>query len=453
MIPKKSLKTTVRVITFLILFAGFTVKKAQAQYLPDETPETILKNSVGVNASELDDFHEGYAIIRKGEGFSLIDKDGNAFFPYGKYKFNMLHAFGIDKERCGFHNGMCVVRDPDSEMYGYVDLKGKLIVPCTLIDAGPFMEDGYAWAKRKDAQGREEQIYIDKAGNKYPLKNQSLYNHNILQAYAVSGMNGYNEFYSKSGKYLFKTKRWYRDGFSEGLLKVDTNYEMAGRKIGFMDITGKLAIPYKFKAGSLRGFHEGLAFYEPPTSDEFKYIFINKEGEEVIKLHSTSEFEDLFFDNGQFIEGFAIGSSKNKPVLLDKSGKLSFITDLIEQNNPEFTSKYKQFEVDHNSLRRYGAYIKFEARLRYEVPYQFISGGVGGGRTVNTTRTIDLISEGIADRYGKIVIPPVYTNVGVPDPVSGLAKVSYTVSQKDKEVRYDGYASQSKVFAIVINRN
>lgn len=413
------------------------------------TLNSLLQNAVKINGSTVDDFHEGYAIIRKGENFALINQQGGFLAPYGKYKFNKFRAFEIDTRKCGFSNGMCAVRDPDSELYGFIDLTGNLVVPCTLNDVLPFRSDGYAWAKQKDSNGKEEQIFIDKKGQKYKLKNQSLYNPDLLEAYPVAGINGFQEFYNKKGTLLFKTKRFYRDGFSEGLIKVDTTTEMAGTKTGYMNINGKMTIPYRFK-GKNYTFRSGLALWIPPTSDEFKYIYINPKGEEVIKLRSTSDFRDIHFYNSEFEGDYTTGSAQGGTILLDKKGNMSFLKPAIENNNPEFTAAYTGFKVDGGSIRRSGNFLHFQVKLTYEVDEKFVSGGLNGGKTITSKATKFATKEGIADLSGKIIIPPIYWKAGFPDPVSGLSKVVYTMQVEEREIDITGYASKSNHFAIVI---
>ena len=436
-------------ILFLALLASSTCLNAQ---IVTQTPEQIYHSAIHIDAGEIDDFKQGYAIIRKGEDFAMIDKDGKYFIPYGKYKFNKPRAFQIDSDRCGFSNGMCVVRDPDSEAYGYIDLNGKLVVPCTLKDVTPFMKDGYAWAKHTDSQGREEQVYIDKGGKKYRLKDQALYNHNVLYAYAVAGSDRYSSFYNKKGELLFKTKRWYKGSYSEGLIQVDTTYELAGEKTGFMDLKGNLVIPYKLKVRQMSGFSEGLALYETSSNTSFGYAYIDKTGETVIKVHKSDEFPSPFFHRRSFEYGLAAGSSGNSEVLLNKEGKMIDIKGLILGNNPELLAKLTSFDIfyaAHKEVRQ-GPYIRFSADMGFKVTAQGVTSGLNGGQRHTYQKDVTNRGMGIADLSGKVMIAPVYQFINFPDPVSGLAKVTYSFSDSDDSKVLIGYASATKILTIVM---
>ncbi|RZK38255.1 MAG: hypothetical protein EOO90_22920 [Pedobacter sp.] len=434
----------------MLLFIVYLSTNTFAQ--PKTFSETaVLQNAKNLDATMVDNFREGYAIIRKGEAFAIIDKTGNFLVPYGKYKFNKPRGFEIDRDRCGFYQGMCVVRDVDSEQYGYINNKGILVIPCTLNDAEPFKADGFAYGKHKNAQGQDERVYIDRAGIKYRIKDQSLYERNQNDAYPLSA-NGYLEYYNKKGKLLFKTKRHRNGVFSEGLIVVDTTYELAGGKAGYMDLAGKLAIPYKFK-GSLAGFSDGLARYEPPTSDEFKYIYINKQGEQVIKLRDTEKFKNIFFGNSYFSGGYALGTnSYGRPILLSKSGEMNFFDEMIVANNPEFTKNFTKFTVNTFGLERHGDFVWFEASMEYEVMEDFITGGIGGGQKISKKTTKTMRGSGVADLNGKMVIPPIYNNVGGYDPVSGLAKVFYYIARDGNSTEVSGYANKDSQVVMIYSR-
>ncbi|MFD1258105.1 WG repeat-containing protein [Mucilaginibacter terrae] len=428
----------------LLLVCLLNISFCVAQNPVGKTIDQLYSQAKLIDATEYDEFYQGYAIIRKGEEFSLIFQDGRTVIPFGKYKFNNLQGFKIDVERCGFRNGMCVVRDPVTEKYGYINRNLELVVPCTLIDVKPFMADGYAWAKRLDAKGKEQEIFIDKKGIKYIAKGQPSYSKFQLDCYPVLTADGYNTFYAKNGTLLFKTKRQfdYAKGFSDGLIKVDTNDRMSGSKSGFMDKKGRLVIPYQFK-GRVYEFHEGLALVEPPVSDAFKYAYINKKGQIVIRLNSSSEFEDLNIDKGNFEQGYTIGSSRKGNVMIDTLGNMTLIADKIRYNqfNQAFFSRFNAVEIQKDNIKYKNGQFKFYATMSFKMPDTLITGGLNGGRKIIRMETYTFTGQGIASSNGQISILPIYKEINFPEINSTLAKASYVMNlSKNVKVEANGYA-------------
>lgn len=58
------------------------------------------------------DFHEGFAVVRNGDRYAMIDKKGNYYIPFGLYDF--IHDFS---------EGFAAVKKRD--MYGYVNRNGN----------------------------------------------------------------------------------------------------------------------------------------------------------------------------------------------------------------------------------------------------------------------------------------------------------------------------------------
>lgn len=422
---------------------------------------SISPDAVTIDATEIDDFHSGYAIIRKGENFAIITNEGKFFMPYGKYKFNILGGYEIDKSRCGFINEMCVVRDVETEKYGFIDGNGRLVVPCTLIDVAPFMEDGYAWAKEKGVDGKEYQEFINLKGRKYPVKNPGWYNStpSFLNIYPVKANNGFTEYYNKTGKLVFKTKKKIAGQYSEGLIRVDTTYELIGKKAGFIDTTGKLVIPYKFKlneySNNLNDFHNGLAFYEPVNTEDSKYIYFNKKGEPALQLKLNDQIQQLYINkySADFYGHVAYITANNKPAYIDESKTTFILPDDIENNNPDFSSKYKSFKVlyresAHNYLlkQKYN-FTVFEALMKTDVITKMTTSGFGGGREITKKADIEIRGLGITSVRGEILIAPLFDKISYPDIAYGLCLATYT--DPNTNISTTGYVNLKGVFVIV----
>ena len=84
------------------------------------------------------DFSDGYAMINFGEYY--IDKAGN------KYVVN-----SEEYKACGIYsNGLIAVRDTRTELEGYANLNGELVIPCKYQWARPFLDCGVALVFRPE---------------------------------------------------------------------------------------------------------------------------------------------------------------------------------------------------------------------------------------------------------------------------------------------------------------
>ncbi len=422
---------------------------------------SISPDAVIIDATEIDDFHLDRAIIRKGESFAVINFQGKFIIPYGKYKFNVLGGYKIDKSKCGFINDMCAVRDVETEKFGFVDLYGNLIVPCTLNDVTPYMKDGYAWAKEKGSDGKEYQEFINVKGRKYPVRNLTWYNStpSFLNIFPVKGNSGFTEYYNKTGKLVFKTRKTISGKYSEGLIRVDTTYELVGKKSGFIDTTGKLIIPYKFKvnnaSNNLNDFHEGLALYEPLNKEECQYIYINKKADTVLKLRLSERLKQLYIDrgDGNFNHGFAYITANNKPAYMDKDKTILILPDYIESNNLDFSSKYKSFRIFYKESAqgdlstRTDVTMVFSAAMETDIIVKMKTSGFGGGKEISKSVGTTISGYGVVSVVGKILIAPLFDSIGFLDFSSHLCLATYT--DKTTNTSTTGYVNEDGVFVIV----
>jgi hypothetical protein len=409
-----------------------------------------------IDATEIGNFQEGYAIVRKGDEFAIIDRNGEFFIPYGKYKFNVLGGFKLDATKCGFSRGMCAVRDVETEKYGFINYEGKLVIPCTLYDVSPFLKDNFAWAKERDAQGREIQVFIDEKGRKYPYKTPQLYHAGFLDVYPVSE-NGYTAFYNKRGRLVFKTKKKIGGKYSEGMIKVDSLFDLIGTKSGFIDTTGRLVIPYKFKTSgsNLSDFHDGLALYRPLNTEDAWYIYINKKGEDEIKVKPTDEMKDISFhggSSGEFFKGFAYVNVNRRPGYLRKDKEVFLLEPIMKTSNPKFTSNYVDFSLSDYTRagsfdHRRDIYLIFEATMTYKVDRQMTTGGFGTPKTITKAMSERATGLGLVSVLGEILLAPVFKDVGFVDIISGLTRATYQDNQN--KTLTTGYVDESGIFRIV----
>ena len=240
----------------VLLFALFSSSLCYSQQ-PALFPITVHGRSGYINASgkvvmqprfdEARGFNEGFAAIRIGEDWGYINVQGKIAI---KPKFFEASEFsdGIASVGVWFPRRKAI--DGKVGYYGYIDPTGALITNQQFYIASTFFE-GLAFAMTED----------DKRG-----------------------------FIDKSGKFVFVSDP-YSLSIHDGLVMFKTNGNMPDTKVGYMDKTGKIAIPATFRYGL--GFSEGLGC----VSSDKGAGFIDPSGVVTIDF----KYEDC----GSFSEGLA----------------------------------------------------------------------------------------------------------------------------------------------------
>ena len=196
-----------------------------------------------------------------------------------------------------FGDGLVAVFKPNQDgsyggLYGYMDKKGKMVIPYSYGYAGKF-ENGVAIVQKND-----EYITID-----------------------------------KTGKTIVKAKYDQIMPYSEGLAVVSLD-----QMYGAIDLKGKLVVPMHFDG--LNSFSEGLSAYNllrGAGDYEGLYGYIDKDGSNVINAKWS--------DARPFAEGLAAVFSDDedgKWGIINKSGKY-----VVE---PKYDAAYIQLETDEYSF-------------------------------------------------------------------------------------------------------
>ena len=169
--------------------------------------------------SSASNFSEGIAVVNSSEdGFTCIDRQGNELF----------HKAGLTTY-AKFHDGMLAVSESGNDeygentRYGFVNAKGELVIPCKYLSYwmntelnGVFdFSEGYTWLYEIE----DQYVFMDKTGKAVSFPYQRAY----------------------AGAYV--------KVFSEGIASVTDNKG----KVGFMDLSGNLVIPFKY--GECENFH------------------------------------------------------------------------------------------------------------------------------------------------------------------------------------------------------
>ena len=217
---------------------------------------------IGVADTRNDEFRVGF----------ISQSTGKEVIPL-QYMSTGHHDIGVN----GFSEGLVLMQKP-SQKWGYLNSKGKTIIPFIYDSAEDFSE-GLA-AVSKGEYENSKHGFIDKTGKTVIPFNYD-YTGNFSEGLATirkgSQETGKYGVIDKNGKTIVAPKYdGYIAEFSEGMAAVHNKQE----KYGFIDRSGKLVIPYKYNIeyeGESSSFSNGKA----NVSDNNGEYCINKKGTKV----------------------------------------------------------------------------------------------------------------------------------------------------------------------------
>ena len=272
----------------------------------------------------------------------------------------------------GFSEGLAVVCDKETDLYGFIDMKGNEVIPCQYYYISPDFNEGIAVVYKSsdewtliDKKGNEiatfappyrpgfqvgfddglmaiyntdddKEGYIDKTGKvAIPAELDMKMCNGPISTNFSDGLRGWYDydsqksiFIDKTGNKVFECEGEAED-FSEGLAAVSRCFSLDNGdfvcRIGFVDKTGFEAIPFIFKHAGR--FVDGLCWAETDNACGF----INREG----KFELTGDYKTLVLDEGiecgnyplcpTFSEGLAWVCNKDgKFGYIDKTGQVVF---------------------------------------------------------------------------------------------------------------------------------
>lgn len=219
--------------------------------------------------TDIKEFSEGLAAVKKGNKWGFIDTTGKTVIPY---QWNYATSF-YNKLASVFDGTVSSYGFPDTKTgaYGFIDMTGELAILCEFTDVYSFTE-GLKPVKKDDKWG-----FIDDAG-----------------------------------KTVIPFEWDKAVPFSNDLARVQKN-----GKWGYIDATGKLVIPcqwdyaYSFEDGIAIVFNGTLNSYGNPNNG--KYGYIDTEGKPIV----ACELDDANF----FYDGLAAVQKNGKWGFIDRSGK------------------------------------------------------------------------------------------------------------------------------------
>ena len=347
-----------------------------------------------INYDAVGDFHDGLAMVTKGDKYGFIDKMGNEVIP-------CIYDF-MEETDCSFHEGLAFVRQGDSGYFinkegkkafdfkydaanhfseglaivwkdgkcGYIDKKGNEVIALTDKYFGHDFSEGLAAAMSKDGKLG----FIDMKGNVVIPFNYDMTEGDtplFSEGYAAVQKEGKYGFIDKNGKEVIPLKYDNAYPFSEGLAVV-----MLDDKFGFVDVNGNMVIPCEY--GSATSFSEGYA----AVSKDEKYFFIDKNGKQAFPtsydcwigsfhdgIASVNKLEEgnimvgyidakgneiapcIYYGN-DFSEGLAVVQKDGLYGFIDKKGKTTFdiqneeVRNVVQSKIQEKEEKRKQEEEE-----------------------------------------------------------------------------------------------------------
>lgn len=371
------------------------------------------------------DFQDGYAVVKKGNKYNYIDKDGNLLsekwfddaysfneglaavvfdkkFNFinrkGEYLFENSPRLGIFLGNIQFENGVAVLStydDEDNYYYFYVDKDGHFLCSETFTRANEFV-DGYSLAQQGDnyfivdLQGNVTELpnenveyYLQigkgrlRATNKYldsyitDLKGNRIGNEilgncfNFKNGIAKVLKNEKVNYINKDGKLISET--WFDNGYD---FHDDFALVIKNGEYNFLDKNGKLLLKESVQYAS--GFHNHLSVIR--IGDQYTYC--NKKG----------KISNLRYDYlSSFNNGYAIATKDNKKNFITPNGK-TISTIWFEDAYP-FNNGYALIKKDgqYNYIDEKGN-IKLNEWYEYGFDFQY---GVGVLYKNNTLYFLD----------------------------------------------------------------
>lgn len=255
-----------------------------------------------------DDFSDGLAAVTlDGENWGYVDKSGVVVI---KPQFTVPRYFDgppINNTDGRFAETVAYVQGTNQS--GYINKTGNFVIRLGLGPHWPPLVQGYPFSEglafvtlngNRNGHSVQTNGYIDKSG-KVVIAGDFDWGGVFSGGVAAVGSKGKTGFIDKNGRWLklpaYQQGYFPDEGFSEGLLYL---MEKQGDvyKIGFVNQSGEIVIPFKFDGA--RNFSEGLAeaCEGNPRDLSGKWGYINKKGEWVIPPRFTN--------TRAFSEGLAI---------------------------------------------------------------------------------------------------------------------------------------------------
>lgn len=414
---------------------------------------TVASDVKKVKASALFSFSEGYAVVHNGTDEGMIDPSGAFFIPYGKYHY----------DETGYVFGMCGVYEQyNYKKYikgkkGFVNKNGELAVPYRYSHAA-FLSPNLGFGRKPEPEDSNPLHLIDNKGKElgvdltkrpHPKWDEG----KLRPGFAVTGHgeNRKGQFTDYHGNVQIPAVFFKAHNFKEGLAAVKSGKDYYHCKWGFIDENGKMVVPfiYDHEPGD---FASGLAriilkVYKRGSETVTQYGYIDKKGKLVSELTNQSagcyDTYDIDWSWADFNSGY---------VLYPESDRCGIYAGTMDSDGNKYA--FKQVDIPFSFQGRNLRFRFWEENydeyfgLRDFMSYKPISLSGGGIPVIWRYDTAKLIFKKVllSPDGKKLLIPPVFDELGDFDPESGLAYAKYS---DEKGLVTEGYVDLSGVFQII----
>jgi len=394
---------------------------------PSLKPGDMAPDVVKIDADELTTPIDGTCIIKKGTLEALIDLRGNYIIPYGQYELIGSAPFST----------LITVRTATG--CGYKNLKGETVIPSKYTEAGQFDAHKIALVNI-----RMEHYLIDTKGN---ILSKDLHGFTSVpyerelfdqpQSELIKFFRGNAWGYmNKAGQVIIGPQFKDATEFTDGMAAVSQTDQFGAKKWGFIDVTGKLVIPYNFTIRPGQ-FHEGLALVQPAQRGDFNFAYIDKTGAVKFKVGNGDQFSPYFpcgemhhASNAQtgacFFHGYAIWAYGDQDYrFCDKSGTMHKLAELVKDT--ELANDPKGLLLDN-----------FDDRLLY-----FQKGSLW--------QMTD--AHGAMDYQGNVVYPASFLSLNADyfSPYAFAKFIQPTIGPNNTQIITQGIINRQGVFVLVLN--
>lgn len=228
---------------------------------------------------------ESDRIILELPGVTDLEQVRNLFLSNSTFKIIQEQIINPVGQPIGnFSEGFQIVRNEETDLYGFVNTEGELVIPCIYEEVEPFSE-GLAWVSNAnkglrflDFDGNSKrnngvQGFINTKGELViPQKNNGIFE-NFSEGLAVL----YNGVINTKGEVVIPDSLYYLiQEFSDGLAVVQVK---ESGEYGYMNTKGEFVIPCIYYGAC--GFSNGLALVWNNKIDYYQKrgTIINKKGE------------------------------------------------------------------------------------------------------------------------------------------------------------------------------
>jgi hypothetical protein len=327
-------------------------------------------------------FSEGLAAVRIGNRRGYIDKKGKLIIPLENYDSVSSFSEGLAQVSVGWK-------------WGFINKNGEKVISPEYEQVGDFSED-LAPVRLNGRWG-----FIDKSGNvAIPLKYDST--SVFADGRSLVNLGGKYGFVNRSGVEITPVKYDHIDLFHEGLAKVQL-----GDRYGFIDGTGKEVVAPIYNNACY--FSEGLAFVQSNT----KCGFIDRNGNAVIPIENSCGIRtsDIVFSGG-------LAPAYNGALhwgYIDRTG--ATVLPFEYYNAESFQDGVALVDVGTPPYP-YELIDRSGAKIKDYLPYQTVDNFNEGFAKVHVTGQQTLMgiqtnwTEGFINKTGDTVVGAIYDGVG-----------------------------------------